>query len=59
MKKITVKTVHHDKEHDIVAIKWWKPNEKHIGSTEEINLLGVTILVDRNEKGKVRALEIM
>lgn len=56
---MTKKKVDYDKENDIVFIQWGKLGKEHIGWSEELNLGGVTIIVDRNKKGKVKALEIM
>lgn len=54
-----MKKVDHDKEHDIVTVQWWNKKDEHIGWSEELNIGGTTIIVDRNKKGEVRALEII
>jgi uncharacterized protein YuzE len=54
-----MKKVNHDKEQDIVDISWWEKGEKPCGASEEITLLGVTIVIDRNRKGEVCSLEII
>lgn len=55
MKKIT-----HDKDNDIIAIQLGKLGKQHhIGVSEEINLIGVTIVIDRNKRGEVKGLEII
>jgi hypothetical protein len=51
--------IDHDKENNIVTLSWGKLKENHIGLSEEINLIGVTIVIDRDKKGYVKALEIM
>jgi len=56
---MTKKKVVYDKENDIVTIQWGKLKGDYIGWSEELNLGGVTIIVDRNKKGEVKALEIM
>ena len=54
-----MKTVTHDKENDTVCIQWGELGKKHIGHTEQIVLDGVSILIDRNKKGEVKAIEIL
>jgi hypothetical protein len=54
-----MKRIDHDKEHDIIGINWFEKDEDHFGTSEELNLLGVTIIIDRNKKGQVRSLEII
>ena len=49
--------IYHDIEHKAIAIKF--KEGKHIGVSEELNFLGVTIIIDRNKSGRVMAMEIL
>jgi len=51
--------ISHDKENNIVSLSWWGDGEKHIGACEELNLLGVSIVIDRDIDGRVKSMEIM
>ncbi len=50
--------IDHDKESKSVLISWGKLGKQHIGVSEEINLIGCQITIDRNKKGRVKMLEI-
>ena len=44
---------------DAIWIQWGKLSSQHIGVSEEINLIGLQMIVDRNKKGRVCGIEII
>ena len=50
--------IDHDKKNRAIAISFRRDFE-HIGASEELSLLGCTIVLDRNRSGKICALEIL
>lgn len=51
--------VDHDAEERSVLIKWGKLENEHCGNTEKIEIKGCTILLDRNRRGIVKAVEVL
>ena len=49
----------HDKENKSILFVWGKLGKNHLGVSEEIDLLGCKIIVDRNKHGIVKGLEVL
>lgn len=59
-KKPKAAKIDHDKEHGAIAVLFQPDRKfKHRGVSEELNLLGITIVLDRNKNGTVKAMEIL
>ena len=48
-----------DFDKDSNAMFIYREGEDHIGASEELNLLGADIIIDRNKKGIVKAVEVI
>lgn len=59
MKEAVRPKIDYDEKNNIISISWYKKGEKHIGWSEELNIGSISIIVDREKKGDVRALEIL